>query len=156
VKCTSAPVHPHAWRDSLWPPSCIFFFVTTPSKITRFEDLIVWQKSMNLAEEIYRVTKQKAFARDWGLRDQVRRAAVSIPSNISEGYGRFSGKDFRHFLAIANGSANELRTQIQLAARIGYVDKETAGRLVSQSIEVSKMVKGLRGKVSRAVPEGSA
>ena len=116
----------------------------TKRKIQRFEDLIVWQKSMSLAEEIYRVTKQGEFAKDWGLRDQMRRSAVSIPSNISEGYGRFSNKNFRHFLAIANGSANELRTQIQLATNIGYVDIDEAGRLVERCVEVSKMLKAFR------------
>ena len=115
-----------------------------PGRISKFEDLIIWQRSMYLAEEIYRVTKQGDFAKDWGLRDQIRKAAVSIPSNISEGYGRFSNKDFRHFLAIANGSANELRTQIQLANNIGYVDKDEAGRLVERCVEVSKMLKAFR------------
>jgi len=118
--------------------------VGQPSKIAKFEDLIVWQKSMVLAEEIYRVTKHGEFSKDWGLKNQVQRAAVSIPSNISEGYGRFSKKDFRHFLAIANGSANELRTQIQLATNIGYVDKDEAGRLVERCVEVSKMLKAFR------------
>ena len=115
-----------------------------PNRISKFEDLIIWQRSMSLAEELYRVTKQGDFAKDWGLRDQIRKAAVSIPSNISEGYGRFSNKDFRHFLAIANGSANELRTQIQLANNIGYVDKDEAGRLVERCVEVSKMLKAFR------------
>jgi len=116
-------------------------------KITRFEDLIVWQKSMVLAEEIYRVTKQGEFGKDWGLKNQIQRAVVSIPSNIAEGYGRFSNKDFRHFLAIANGSANELRTQIQLAANIGYIEQKEAWRLVERCVEVSKMLKGLRNTV---------
>ena len=99
---------------------------------------------MSLAEEIYRVTKDGEFGKDWGLRDQLRRSAVSIPSNISEGYGRFSKKDFMHFLAVANGSANELRTQIQLAANVGYMDKEEAKCFVELCVEISKMVKGLR------------
>jgi four helix bundle protein len=114
------------------------------NRIAKFEDLKVWQKSMRLAEEVYRITKQREFARDWGLKDQVRRAAVSIPSNISEGYGRFTSKDFRHYLAVANGSANELRTQIQLAANIGYIDREESRRLVEKCVEVSKMLKAFR------------
>jgi four helix bundle protein len=114
------------------------------NRIVKFEDLKVWQKSMRLAEEVYRITKQREFARDWGLKDQVRRAAVSIPSNISEGYGRFTSKDFRHYLAVANGSANELRTQIQLAANIGYIDREESRRLVEKCVEVSKMLKAFR------------
>ncbi|MCJ7499814.1 four helix bundle protein [bacterium] len=120
----------------------------TKRKIQRFEDLIVWLKAMCLAEELYRVTNQGEFAKDWGLKNQIQRAVVSIPSNIAEGYGRFSNKDFKHFLAIANGSANELRTQVQLAANIGYIDREIAAQLVEKCVEVSKMLKGLRAKIS--------
>ena len=93
----------------------------TKKKIQRFEDLIVWQKSMSLAEEIYRVTKLGAFAKDWGLRDQVRKAVVSIPSNIAEGYGRYRAADFKRFLTIANASAYEVRSQVQVAGRLGYL-----------------------------------
>ena len=120
----------------------------TKRKIQRFEDLIVSLKAMCLAEELYRVTNQGEFAKDWGLKNQIQRAVVSIPSNIAEGYGRFSNKDFKHFLAIANGSANELRTQVQLAANIGYIDREIAAQLVEKCVEVSKMLKGLRAKIS--------
>ena len=99
---------------------------------------------MILAEEIYRITKRGEFGKDWGLKDQVRKSAVSIPSNISEGYGRFSNKDFRHFLAVANGSANELRTQLQLAVNIGYIGDEEGEWFIGMCIEISKMLKGLR------------
>ena len=85
----------------------------TKPKIQRFEDLIVWQKSMDLAEEIYRVTKVGEFAKDWGLKQQVQRAAVSIPSKIAEGYGRYRAADFKRFLTIANASAYEVRFQSQ-------------------------------------------
>ena len=65
----------------------------TKSKIQRFEDLIVWQKSMDLAEEIYRVTKQGEFSKDWGLKQQIQRAVVSVPANISEGFERYSNRE---------------------------------------------------------------
>jgi len=77
-------------------------------KIKRFEDLLVWQKAMDLCREIYRVTSLGSFAKDWGLRDQVRRAAVSIPSNIAEGFERHSAQELSHYLNIAKGSAGEV------------------------------------------------
>jgi len=116
-------------------------------KITRFEDLIVWQKAMNLAEEIYRVTKQGEFAKDWGLRDQIRNAAVSIPSNIAEGYGRYRAADFKRFLTIANASAYEVRSQIQLASRLDYLGSLETGIIVKNCEEVSRMLIGLKRKI---------
>ena len=121
----------------------------TKKTIQRFEELIVWQKSMSLAEEIYRVTKQGGFAKDWGLRDQVRKAAVSIPSNIAEGYGRYRAADFKRFLTIANASAYEVRSQIQLAGRIGYLGALETEVIVKNCEEVSRMLVGLRRKVER-------
>jgi len=117
------------------------------TKIERFEDLIVWQKAMELSKLIYQITSRGAFSKDWGLRDQIRRASVSIPSNIAEGYGRYTKKDFRHFLAVANGSANEVRTQVQLAASFDYIDQETAKQLVDRCVEVSKVIKGFRNSL---------
>jgi four helix bundle protein len=121
--------------------------MNSPSKITRFEDLIVWQKSMSLAEEIYRVTKQGDFAKDWGLRDQVRKAAVSIPSNIAEGYGRYRAADFKRFLTIANASAYEVRSQVQLAGRLGYIGALETEMIVKNCEEVSRMLIGLKRKI---------
>jgi four helix bundle protein len=119
----------------------------TKKKIQRFEDLIVWQKSMSLAEETYRVTKQGEFAKDWGLRDQVRRAAVSIPSNIAEGYGRYRAADFKRFLTIANASAYEVRSQVQLAGRLGYIGALETEMIVKNCEEVSRMLIGLKRKI---------
>ena len=116
-------------------------------KITRFEDLIVWQKSMSLAEEIYLVTKVGEFSKDWGLRDQIRKAVVSIPSNIAEGYGRYRAADFKRFLTIANASAYEVRSQIQLAARLGYLGALEAEMIVKRCEEVSRMLIGLKRKI---------
>jgi four helix bundle protein len=86
--------------------------MTSSSRIQPFEDLIVWQKSMSLTEEIYRATKQGKFAKDWGLNKQIQRAAVSIPSSIAEGFERYGNKEFRQFLLIAKGSAGEVRTHL--------------------------------------------
>jgi len=120
------------------------------SKIQRFEDLIVWQKSMSLAEEIYRVTKVGEFSKDWGLRDQIRKAVVSIPSNIAEGYGRYRAADFKRFLTIANASAYEVRSQIQLAARLGYLGALEAEMIVKRCEEVSRMLIGLKRKINKS------
>jgi len=113
-----------------------------PSKITRFEDLIVWQKSMALAEEIYQVTKQGEFAKDWGLKNQIQRAAVSIPSNIAEGFERYSNKEFRKFLLVAKGSAGELRTQLYLAKSAEYLTQMEGELLVKRCLEVSRLLGG--------------
>ena len=121
--------------------------MTSYSKITRFEDLFVWQKSMTLAEEIYRITKDGQFAKDWGLKDQVRRAAVSIPSNISEGFERYSNKEFRQFLLIAKGSAGEVRTHLYLARSLGYLTPLESESLITSCIEVSRLVGGLIKKL---------
>jgi len=121
----------------------------TDRKIKRFEDLIVWQKSMSLAEEIYRAAKQVEFAKDWGLKDQICRAAVSIPSNIAEGYGRYRAADFRRFLTIANASAYEVRSQIQLAVRLDYVGPLEGQKIVEMCEEVSRMLVGLRRKINK-------
>lgn len=88
-------------------------------KTKSFKDLIVWQKSYQLVLEIYRVTKDEIY----GLSQQMRRAAVSIPSNISEGYGRQHSKEYRQFLAMAYGSLCELETQYLLSLDLGYVKK---------------------------------
>ncbi len=116
--------------------------------IQGFQDLIVWQKSLDLAEEIYKLTGIEPFATDYGLCNQIRKAAVSIMSNIAEGHGRFSSQDYRRFLAIANGSVNEVRAQLMLAERLGYVGNETTQRLMSLSFEITKMVKVLRSRLN--------
>ena len=121
--------------------------MTIPSKIQRFEDLIVWQRAMSLAEEIYRVTKQGEFAKDWGLKRQIQRAAVSIPANIAEGFERYGNKEFRQFLLIAKGSAGEVRTHLYLARSLGYMTPMEAESLINSCIEVSRLVGGLIKKL---------
>jgi four helix bundle protein len=119
----------------------------TKPKIQRFEDLIVWQKSMDLAEEIYKVTKQGAFAKDWGLKQQIQRAVVSISSNIAEGYERQTTQEYVRYLTIAKGSAGELRTQIVLAGRLGYLTPIEASVLVENCQEISRMLGGLKRRL---------
>jgi four helix bundle protein len=84
-------------------------------KVERFEDLIAWQKACQLTAEIYRVGAQGDFSRDFGLRDQIRRAAVSVMSNIAEGYDRGSREEFLQFLVVAKASCAEVRSQLYVA-----------------------------------------
>jgi four helix bundle protein len=89
-------------------------------------------------------------AKDWGLRDQVRKAAVSIPSNIAEGFGRFRKADFGRFLTIANGSAYEVRSQIQLAVRLDYLGSLEGQMILEACEEISRMVTGLRKAILKS------
>ena len=116
-------------------------------KIERFEDLIVWQKAMALAEEVYRITRQGEFSKDWGLRNQIQRAVVSISSNISEGFERYGNKEFRQFLLIAKGSAGEVRTHLYLARSLGYITPIEADILIGSCLEVSRLIGGLLKKL---------
>jgi four helix bundle protein len=113
-------------------------------KISRFEELVVWQRSRRLSLEIYRATNAGAFSRDFGLRDQVRRAAVSIMSNIAEGFGRFTSPEVRRFLSIARGSAAEVRSQLYLALDLGYITADQHRSLNALCIEIERMLAALR------------
>lgn len=108
-----------------------------------YRDLIAWQKAMDLVTAMYQVSA--TFPKDelYGLTSQLRRAAVSVPSNIAEGQGRHGVAEFRHFLRQASGSLMELETQITIAERLCYINPDTAGRLLSDSAEVGKILNGL-------------
>jgi four helix bundle protein len=114
--------------------------------IRSYRDLSVWQKSMDLAEACYLVTRDFPSMERFGLISQVRRAAVSIPSNIAEGHGTTLAKKFAYHLAMARGSLMELETQILLAERLGYV-KRSNSALWELTDEVSRMLVSLRRKV---------
>ena len=109
----------------------------------RFEDMEVWQKACRLVCEVYEVTREGELAKDFGLRDQIRRAAVSIPSNVAEGFEQDSDKVFARSLKIAKGSSGELRTQLYIAAKLDYVAGGKVKELVSEAEEISKMLAGL-------------
>ncbi len=103
--------------------------------MAEYKKLIVWQKGMNLCEEVYLITKKLPKEELFGLTNQLRRAAVSIPSNIAEGYGRYSDKEFIYFLKVARGSTAEVETQLLLCFKLGYVaerDLQTAMSLVRE------------------------
>jgi four helix bundle protein len=107
-------------------------------------DLVAWQKAMELVTEIYRATQ--SFPKDelYGLVSQLRRAAVSIPSNLAEGYGRNSRNEFHHFIGQARGSLLEVETQVEIARNLGYLSAETCSDLLSRTDEVGRIVAGLR------------
>jgi four helix bundle protein len=116
-------------------------------KIRRFEDLEVWQKSKDLSVAIYRVTKEGRFGGDHGLRNQIRRAAVSVMSNIAEGFDRYSRAEFRQFLSIARGSAAEVRSQLHLALALGYVTQIEFEELNALCWRITRMAASLRATV---------
>jgi len=118
-------------------------------KIEKFEQLIAWQKSRKLTSQIYKATDEGQFARDYGLKDQVRRAAVSIMSNVAEGFERGGPAEFHRFLSISKGSCAELRTQLYIALDVGYLDQNTFEPLMAQAIEVGQIIGGLRAAVDR-------
>ena len=118
-------------------------------KVSRFEDIIAWQKARLLTARIYQVTGQGKFDRDFGLKDQIRRAAVSIMSNIAEGFERGKPSEFHQFLSIAKGSCAELRSQLYIAFDAGYLDQEIFNQLMTAAVEVGRIVGGLRAAVER-------
>lgn len=108
-----------------------------------YRDLLVWQKAMQLAKEIYRSSAAFPKSEMFGLQSQIRRAAVSIPSNIAEGHGRLSDRVFRVFLAQARGSLCELETQIELSRDLGYLLEGNTGELLTDCNELARMLNGL-------------
>jgi len=98
----------------------------TADKIRSFRDLLIWKKSTKLAEDIYAATRLFPREEIYGLTSQLRRAAISVPSNIAEGFARFHNKDYRQFLYMALGSCAELATQITIASRLKYINNTIA------------------------------
>jgi four helix bundle protein len=110
------------------------------AKITRFEEIEAWKKARELTREVYAITRSGTFARDFGLRDQIRCAAVSVMSNIAEGYERDGNAELRQFLYIAKGSAGEVRSQLYIALDAEYLDEQTFQRLTQLALEVSRLI----------------
>jgi four helix bundle protein len=124
--------------------------------VTRFEDLFAWQKARQLVGAIYVASNASSFARDFALRDQIRRAAISIPSDIAEGFERNGLAEFHHFLSIAKASCAEVRTQLYIALDIGHLDERAHSRLHSQACEVARIVGGLRRSVEEQLKRRSS
>ena len=113
------------------------------SKIERYEDIQAWQRARELNAGIYKITKQGHFAKDFSLRDQIRRSAISIMANIAEGYGRKSNKEFANFLNMAHGSAAEVQCHLYSALDQDYISPEDFQIMYDKVEEVSKMIQGL-------------
>lgn len=113
------------------------------AKIAGYKDIIAWQKAMDLVEAIYRVSGGLPAEERFGLTAQIRRAAVSVPSNIAEGYSRPGRADYIRFLNIARGSANEIETQLLIAERLGFVKREKLTGIIDLVQEVQRILKGL-------------
>jgi four helix bundle protein len=112
--------------------------------IERFEDLLVWQKAKELTIIIYSIFREN---RDYGFRDQIQRASVSVMNNIAEGFERKGAREYSRFLFISKGSAGEVRSMLYVARELDYIDKETFDRCYNLAEEISKMLAGLIRKI---------
>jgi four helix bundle protein len=112
--------------------------------VKSYKDLTVWQKSMDMVVDVYAMTKSFPNSEVFGLASQMQRAAVSIPSNVAEGFERGTSGDFARFLSIASGSVAELETQILVATRLGYLSPEATAAVSSLCDETGKMLRALR------------
>lgn len=116
--------------------------------VRNYRELIVWQKGMDLVMDIYQMSQKFPQEEMYGLTSQIRRSAVSIPSNIAEGQGRRTASEFKRFLAIARGSLQETETQIQIAHRLGYINENEETNLLEKCTEVAKLINGLSNSLT--------
>ncbi len=111
-------------------------------KIEKFEDILAWRKARSLNKAIHKITNNSRFSKDFSLKDQIRRASVSIMANIAEGFGRRSKKEFANFLNMAHGSAAEVQCHLYIALDQEYINKKTFEILYKEVYEVSKIIQG--------------
>ena len=121
----------------------------------KFEDIAAWQRARELTRQIYKLTSTNEFSRDFGLKDQIRRASVSIMSNIAEGFERDGTGEFTHFLAIAKGSAGEVRSQLYVALDQSYIAPDIFSTLNLTVTEISKMLAGLMDYLKKSGLKGT-
>ncbi|MDI9874354.1 four helix bundle protein [Flectobacillus rivi] len=117
------------------------------TQIKSFRDLLVWQKSMSLVTSIYQLTRDFPHAEMFGLTSQLRRASISIPSNIAEGYGRNTSKDYLRYLQIALGSLYEMQTQLEIASNLHFLDIVDFKKMISLCLEIERMLTSLIAKI---------
>ena len=117
--------------------------------VKRYSDLVAWQKAMDLVEAVYRTTR--AFPKEelYGLSSQLRRAAISIPSNIAEGHCRNGRREFVHYLSIALGSLGELETQVMISERLGYLAAHESSKIQASAAEAGRIIVGLMHSLER-------
>ena len=114
--------------------------------IKNYRELDVWKQSMDFVEAVYKTLKTFPSEERYGICDQIRHAAVSIPSNIAEGFGRDTPKEFAHFLSIARGSLYEIMTQLEIASRLGYLASNSG--LYPQAVSIGKMLNTLKKRLA--------
>ena len=114
-----------------------------------YRDLVVWQRAMDFVTMIYRSTEAFPKTEIFALTNQIRRAVVSVPSNIAEGRGRNSDKEFVHYISIAYGSLMETETQLQIARNLGYIEQAEVERLLAEAAEIARMLNGLSRTLRR-------
>ncbi|HSB43746.1 MAG TPA: four helix bundle protein [Nitrospira sp.] len=119
------------------------------AKIERFEDIKAWVMAKELVAAIYGLSGNGKFAQDFGLRDQIRKASVSVMSNIAEGFERGSQKEFSRFLRIAKGSSGEVRSQLYIALELGYLDRADFEEVKAKAENLSKALSGFIGYLAR-------
>lgn len=123
--------------------------------ISKFEDIDAWQLAREMTKTIYAISNDGAFARDFGLRDQIRRASVSIMSNIAEGFERGGDKEFFQFVSLAKGSSGEVRAQLYVALDAGYIDQQTFSRLSDMATQINRMLARLMKYLRSSELKGS-
>ncbi len=116
-------------------------------KVRNYTELVAWQRAMDLVYAIYDATESFSKEERYGLRAQLRRAGVSVPSNIAEGQGRSSTAEFRQHLSIAHGSVREIETQVRISAGLGYMRSESTTHIIDLTSEVGRLIKGLLNSV---------
>ena len=117
--------------------------------ITRFEDILAWQKGRAFVSSIYYISEVGPFAKDFALRDQIRKAVISVPSNIAEGFERDRPREFHQFLSVAKGSCAEVRSDLYLACDLGYFAKQKLKELLQEGEEVANLIGGFRADLER-------
>ena len=122
----------------------------TKKKIESYQDLLVWQKAMDLVVECYRLTQRFPPNEQYGLTSQIRRAAVSVPANIAEGFGRWHSKEFMRFLLTANGSLKGVETHLLISERLGLLLTSDSQKAMELSGEIGRMLASLRQKLSQS------
>jgi four helix bundle protein len=121
--------------------------IVETSHVRSYRDLVVWQKAMMLVSDVYRYTRSFPREEIYGLTSQIRRAAISVPSNIAEGQGRVSTGEFKQFLGHARGSLLELETQLQIACTLEYLSSEQCTLLLGECSEVGRILNGLMASI---------
>ncbi|MDX1946377.1 MAG: four helix bundle protein [Pirellulaceae bacterium] len=125
------------------------------AKIERFEDIEAWKRARELTRKIYACTKLREFSRDFGLKDQIRRASVSTMSNVGEGFERGGNQEFQQFLAIAKGSNGEVRSQLYVALDQGYISQERFNELYADAMSISRLIAGFIRYLQQSELRGS-